>query len=110
MNSMTRREVCDATSVSRRALQGYEKAGLVSAYDTNERGYLLYDEEAKKRIEQIKLFQEFGFTIKEIGEIIDAPAEILKSALEDKICNMYKESKKIETLIIKAGELKEELG
>lgn len=110
MNSMTRREVCAATSVSRRALQGYEKAGLVSAFDTNERGHLLYDEAAKERIEQIKLFQEFGFSIKEICETIDAPNEILKSALEEKICNMHKESKKIEVLVIKEKEIIEKLG
>ena len=28
---MTLREVCDTLAVSRRAVQGYEKAGLVSA-------------------------------------------------------------------------------
>lgn len=57
MEVMTLREICEALEVSRRAVQGYEKAGLVSATDQNKYGHLLYDEAAMLRIEQIKLFQ-----------------------------------------------------
>lgn len=45
---MTLKEVCLLAKVSRRAIQGYEKAGLVSATGKNKRGYLLYDENAQK--------------------------------------------------------------
>lgn len=45
MAEMTLRELCDSLGVSRRAVQGYEKAGLVSPEGKNERGYLLYSEE-----------------------------------------------------------------
>lgn len=31
MKDMTLREMCNALNISRRAVQGYEKAGLVSA-------------------------------------------------------------------------------
>ena len=55
MDGMTLREICEALEVSRRAVQGYEKAGLVSATDRNKYGHLLYDEAAMLRIEQIKL-------------------------------------------------------
>ena len=55
MEVMTLREICEALEVSRRAVQGYEKAGLVSATDQNKYGHLLYDEAAMLRIEQIKL-------------------------------------------------------
>ena len=41
MEDKTLHEVCEAFGVSRRAIQGYEKAGLVSASGKNERGYLL---------------------------------------------------------------------
>ena len=40
MSEMTLRQVCDAVEVSRRAIQGYEKAELVSASSRNERGHL----------------------------------------------------------------------
>ena len=39
-------EVCSVLEVSRRAVQGYENAGLVSATGKNKYGHLLYDEEA----------------------------------------------------------------
>ena len=45
MAEMTLRELCDSLGVSRRAVQGYEKAGLVSPEGKNERGYLLYSGE-----------------------------------------------------------------
>lgn len=41
---MTLREICEALEVSRRAIQGYEKAGLVVATGRNKYGHLLYDE------------------------------------------------------------------
>ena len=73
---MTLREVCKMTGVSRRAIQGYERAGLVLPTGKNERGYLLYDEDAMKRIRQIKFFQDMGFSIKEIKEISNAPKQV----------------------------------
>ena len=50
MDELTLREVCNRIGVSRRAVQGYESAGLVNAAHKNERGYLLYDEKAQGRI------------------------------------------------------------
>ena len=41
MSEITLRELYDAFGISRRAVQGYEKAGLVSATSKNKRGYLL---------------------------------------------------------------------
>lgn len=56
----TLNELCSSMGVSRRAVQGYEKAGLVAASDKNKYGYLLYDEEAQGKVKQIKLFQQAG--------------------------------------------------
>ena len=81
MEEMTLREVCQTLGVSRRAVQGYEIAKLVSATRKTESGHLLYNQNAQSRIKKIKLFQEMGFTIKEIQTIIDAPADILREAL-----------------------------
>lgn len=109
MNEITLREVCDFFGVSRRAVQGYEKAGLVSATSRNRRGYLLYDGNSQERIKKIKLFQEMGFSIKEICEIIDAPNHILKSALEQRIKSLQENSRHTEAMIRKANELIDQL-
>lgn len=109
MKDMTLREVCDSIEVSRRAVQGYEKAGLVSATGKNERGYLLYDAKSRERIRQIKLFQQLGFSLKEIKGIIDAPGDILKEALEERVEILKERGEHIDVLISKAYELIEKL-
>lgn len=52
---MTLREICETLEVSRRAIQGYENAGLVKATGRNKYGHLLYDDKAKERI-MLKMF------------------------------------------------------
>ena len=99
MDELTLREVCNVVNVSRRAIQGYEKAGLVSATNRNKRGYLLYDENARERIKKVKLFQDMGFSVREINKIIDGPDEILKAALEERLMKLQSEVRRTEELI-----------
>ena len=105
MNEITLREMCTSFGVSRRAVQGYEKAGLVSATSKNKRGHLLYDEYSQERIQKIKLFQEMGFSIKEIRDIIDAPNYVLKYALEKQIEKLKMDSAHAEKMILVAYEM-----
>lgn len=101
----TLRELCNELDVSRRVIQGYEKAELVSATGKNKYGHLIYDEMAQMRITQIRLYQQFGFKLKEIKEIIDAPDYIIKEALEDKILKLKEDKIQIDELIKRANEL-----
>lgn len=104
-SSKTLRELCDELKVTRRVIQGYEKAGLVSATDKNKYGYLLYDEQAQERIVRIRLYQQLGFTIKEIKGLIDASDADVKRALEKQISNLKEKRKNIEVLIYQAYNL-----
>ena len=99
MKGMTLREICLHTDVTRRAVQGYERAGLVSASGKNERGYLLYDGYSQERIKKIRFYQQLGFTIKEIKDVIDAPSDVLKAAIEKRIEELKEEKLQIEYLI-----------
>lgn len=105
MENKTLHELCHALNVTRRTVQGYEKAGLVCASGKNKYGHLLYDEKTCKRIAQIRLFQRFGFRIKEIKELIDAPGFVIKASLEKQILLLHKEKAEIEALIEKAYEI-----
>lgn len=98
-NLRTLQEICKLTAVSRRAVQGYEKAGLVSSVDRNKYGHLLYGETEYERIAKIKLYQELRFSIKEIKLLIDAPNHIVKEALEKQIVTLKEEKVKTEKLI-----------
>lgn len=102
---MTLREICETLGVSRRALQGYEKAGLVAATGRNKYGHLLYDENAKMRIAEIKFYQQLGFSIKEISEIIDAPNTVVKNALKRQVQKLVEEKNQIEYLIERANQV-----
>ncbi|MDE6435527.1 MAG: MerR family transcriptional regulator [Lachnospiraceae bacterium] len=106
---MTLREIYSAFGISRRTIQGYEKAGLISVSGKNERGHLLYNENAQERIKKIRLFQQMGFTIKEIKDIIDAPKDVQKPALEKQREKLKEETKDTELIIYKMSELIETL-
>lgn len=101
----TLKEVCEELNVSRRAVQGYEDAGLVKATRTNKYGHLLYNRRAQERIERIKFYQDMGFTIKEISLLIDAPNEVLKPALEEQVKTLMDKVDKDKRTIRRANEM-----
>ena len=105
----TLKETCAELGVSRRAVQGYEAAGLVKATRKNKYGYLMYNQHARERIERIKFYQELGFSIKEIGELIDAPRGVLKLRLEEQVQKLAEELDQKTYAIQKARALIEEL-
>ena len=106
----TLKETCVELGVSRRAVQGYEAAGLVKATRKNKYGYLLYNQHARDRIEQIKFFQDLGFSIKEITILIDAPKEVLKLKLEEQVLKLTEELDNKAYAIQKAKALIESVG
>lgn len=61
------------TGVSRRTLQDYDHLGLLKHRDTTPGGYWLYAEEDVERLSVIQMLHHFGYTRKEIREVIDDP-------------------------------------
>ena len=105
----TLKETCAELGVSRRAIQGYETAGLVKATRKNKYGYLLYNQHARERIEQIKFYQDLGFSLKEIRSLIDAPKEVLKLKLQEQVQKLTEELDRKVNAIQKAEALIKEL-
>lgn len=68
----------------------------------NKYGYLLYDNAALERAKFIKFLHELGFQLKEISVIIDAPEEILKQAVENRIESLNLEVDRLNQLIEEA--------
>ncbi len=106
---MNLRELCKSLDISRRRIQGYEKAGLVAPSGKNKYGHLLYDESAIELIGRIRLYQEFGFELKEIKELINAPDEKLKAALIKQVEILEKRGERIGELIDEARKIIEGL-
>lgn len=99
------REVCSIASVTRRVVQSYEKAGLVSASERNKYGYLRYGDSELERIKQIRLYQLLGFKLREIKDIIDAPAELKSIAVKKQLIKLKEKLSELNSTIESAERL-----
>ena len=103
---MTVNEVSKLTGVSIRTLQYYDTIGLLKPSEYTESGYRLYDDAALERLQQILLFKELEFPLKEIKRIVDAPDFDRNKALEQQIELLTLKKDHLENLINFAREIK----
>lgn len=101
MEKMTLREVCEKVGVTRRTVQGYEQEGLVTSAGKNKYGYLLYDEIAVARIQDIKMYQDFGFKRKEMKILFEASRERYIEMMWERLKKMKKQMWELEKNIEK---------
>ena len=92
-------EVSALTGVSIRALHIYDRMGLLPATRKTESGYRLYDDAALERLQQILLFRELDFPLKDIKGIIDSPVFDRNKALEQQISLLQLKKEHLENLI-----------
>lgn len=96
---MTVNDVSKLTGVSVRTLQYYDRIGLLKPDGYTESGYRLYDDTALERLQQILLFKELEFSLKEISRVIDAPDFDRNKALEQQIELLTMKKEHLENLI-----------
>ena len=96
---MTVKDVSKLTGVSIRTLQYYDSIGLLKPREYTESGYRLYDDTTLERLQQILLFKELEFPLKEIKDMIDAPGFDKEKALEQQIELLLLKKEHIENLI-----------
>ncbi|MCR5809728.1 MAG: MerR family transcriptional regulator [Clostridiales bacterium] len=82
---MTVREVSRLAGVSVRALHHYDAVGLLKPARVTEAGYRLYDERSLERLQEILLFRELDFPLKEIKAILDDPRFSERDALASQL-------------------------
>ncbi len=104
---MTVNEVSKLTGVSIRALQYYDKIGLLHPAEYTEAGYRLYDNTTLERLQQILLFRELEFSLKEIQSILQSQDFDRGRALDQQICLLTLKKEHIENLITFARGLKQ---
>ncbi len=102
---MTVNEVSKLTGVSIRALQYYDKIGLLRPTSYTASGYRLYDDTAMETLQQILLFRELEFPLKEIKEILSKPNFDKETALEQQIKLLTMKKERLENLIGFAREI-----
>ena len=103
---MTVNEVSKLTGVSIRTLQYYDNIGLLKPAEYTESGYRLYDDAALERLQQILLFRELEFPLKDIKDIITRSDFDKDKALEQQIGLLELRKEHIENLITMCHDLK----
>ena len=96
---MTVHEVSSLTGVSIRTLQYYDRIGLLHPTEYSDAGYRLYDDAAIETLQQILLFRELEFPLKDIRKIIESPDFDRGKALEQQIELLTLKKEHIENLI-----------
>ena len=104
---MTVHTVSKLTGVSIRALQYYDEIGLLPPTQYTEAGYRLYDDAALERLQQILLFRELEFPLKEIRSILENPAFDRNKALEQQIELLTLKRERLDNLIRMARTVKQ---
>ena len=96
---MTVHEVSGLTGVSIRTLQYYDRIGLLRPAGHTEAGYRLYDGAALETLQQILLFRELEFPLKDIRRILQSPSFDRKKALDQQIELLELKKERLENLI-----------
>ena len=82
---LTVNEVSRLTGVSVRSLHHYDAIGLLKPARVTEAGYRLYGDDELKRLQNILLFRELQFPLKQIRTILDSPDFDQREALAQQI-------------------------
>ena len=98
-------EVSWLAGVSIRTLQYYDKIGLLTPSAHTASGYRLYDDTDIEKLQQILLFRELEFPLKEIREIMRNPDFDKLKALEQQITLLTLKKEHMENLIALACEI-----
>ena len=103
---MTVHEVSRLTGVSIRTLQYYDRIGLLHPAEYTDAGYRLYDDAALETLQQILLFRELEFPLKDIRRIIQSPSFDRRKALDQQITLLELKKEHLDKLISLAREIK----
>lgn len=103
-------EVSKISGVSIRTLQYYDNIGLLKATKRTESGYRLYGDTALEQLQQILLFRELKFPLKEIKIMMSSPNFDKIKALNQQIKLLTLRKERLDNLIKFAREIKKKGG
>ncbi len=107
---MTVHEVSERTGVSIRTLQYYDRIGLLHPAQYTEAGYRLYGEAQLETLQQILLFRELEFPLREIRQILQSPSFDRQKALDQQIALLQLKRERLDSLISLARETRKNGG
>ena len=96
----TIKEMSAFSGVSARTLRYYDQIGLLKPAKTSVAGYRYYEDSQTERLQWIVLYREMGFTLKQIGQILDADDETRNVILRKQIADMEEKRKKLDNRLL----------
>ena len=105
---LTVNEVSKLTGVSVRSLHHYDAIGLLKPAKVTDAGYRLYGDDELARLQNILLFRELQFPLKQIRTILDSPDFDRREALAQQIRLLELQLAHTQELILFARRLQEE--
>jgi DNA-binding transcriptional MerR regulator len=103
---MTVHEVSKLTGISIRTLQYYDKIGVLHPARYTEAGYRMYDHNNLEKLQQILLFRELGFPLKDIKNMMEDPGFDREKALDQQIEMLTLKKQQLDELISLARGIK----
>lgn len=103
---MTVNEVSKLTGVSVRTLHYYDEIGLLPPAVTTDAGYRMYDDTSLERLQQILLFRELEFSLRDIKKMIDSPGFDREKALSEQIRLLTLKKEHFDNLISYAQQIR----
>lgn len=107
---LTVKEVSKLTGVSVRTLHYYDEIGLLKPDNLTEAGYRLYGGEALSRLQNILMFRELQFSLKEIKNFLESPDFNREEAISHQIKLLELQYKHIGELISFARDIQSKGG
>ena len=101
------KEAAALSGVSIRTLRHYDNIGLLHPSSVTAAGYRFYDESALERLQDILLFRELEFPLREIKNILDDPNFDREKALEQQIALLRLRRERIDAIISLAEKIKD---
>ncbi len=99
-------EVAKTTGISVSAVRYYEEIGVISSA-TRVGGKRRFDQATIGRVSFIRRAQEAGFSLEEIGTILDDETGIWRVLVDDKLIELIERRDRLDTMISMLAEIRE---
>ncbi|MEL6559972.1 MAG: MerR family transcriptional regulator [Bacteroidota bacterium] len=100
MKNYSVKELALLAGITVRTLHHYDRIGLLKPGVRTRKGYRQYGETELLKLQQIMIYKEMDFSLREIKNLLEAPDFDVLSALEDHKRNIAKRRKRLSNLLI----------
>jgi DNA-binding transcriptional MerR regulator len=103
-------QLAETTGLTVRAIRHYESVGLLTPAGRSESGYRLYRAEEAERLYAVVLLRQFGFSLGEIGAVLDDDGADLAELVRRHLVELEERSARLGELRVHLRRLKRTLG